>query len=172
VKQAIWLLLTGILASSGVQAEAVKVPPAPNGIAFPSDYPNWRVISISHRVDNHTLRAILGNDVAIEAARAGNTNPWPDGAVLGKVVWKETEKPTWKTAIVPDKFVHAEFMFRNAGKWAANGTGWGWARWVGEGQKPYGKAADFSQECISCHTPVKGNNWVFTTPAVFPGVFK
>lgn len=172
MKQAIWLLLTGILASSGVQAEAVKVPPAPNGIAFPSDYPNWRVISISHRVDNHTLRAILGNDVAIEAARAGNTNPWPDGAVLGKVVWKETEKPTWKTAIVPDKFVHAEFMFRNAGKWAANGTGWGWARWVGEGQKPYGKAADFSQECISCHTPVKGNNWVFTTPAVFPGVFK
>lgn len=172
MKRAIWLLLFGIMASSAVRAEAVNVPPAPNGIAFPADYPNWRVISLSHRVDNHTLRVILGNEVAIEAARTGNTDPWPDGAVLGKVVWKETEKSSWKTAIVPDQFVHAEFMFKDAGRWADNGTGWGWARWVGEAHKPYGKDAGFSQECINCHTPVKGNDWVFTTPAPLPGVFK
>jgi len=161
-----------MLLSPLAQAAPPAVPPAPNGIAFPADYPNWRVISMSHRVDNHTVRAILGNDTAIKAAREGQTNPWPDGAVLGKVVWKETEKPTWKTAIVPAEFVHAEFIFRDAKKWAAHGTGWGWARWVGSEQNPYGKDADFSQECISCHTPVKDNNWVFTRPAVFPTVFK
>jgi hypothetical protein len=172
MQRSMWLLLIGILTSFMVRAEAVKVPAAPNGIDFPADYPNWQVISVSHRVDNHTLRVILGNKVAIEAARAGNTNPWPDGAVLGKVVWKETEKPSWKTAIVPDKFVHAEFMFKDAAKWAGNGTGWGWARWVGDGQKPYGEDAGFAQECIACHTPVKGNDWVFTTPAMLPGVFK
>ncbi len=69
------------------------------------------------------MRAILGNEVAIKAARAGHTNPWPDGTVLGKVVWKETEQAHWKTAIAPDKFVHAEFMFKDAKRWADNGTG-------------------------------------------------
>ncbi len=165
------LLASSLLGPGATRAsEPASVPPAPNGIAFPADYPNWRVISVSHRTDNKSMRVILGNDVAIRAAREGNTAPWPDGTVLGKVVWKETAEQHWPAAIAPDRFVHAEFMFRDSKKWAANGTGWGWARWVGKGQKPYGKDADFSQECISCHTPVKGNDWVFTRPAMFPAV--
>jgi hypothetical protein len=35
-------------------------------------------------------------------------------------------------------------------------------------QKPYGKDKNLAQECIACHTPVKDNNWVFTTPAPLP----
>jgi hypothetical protein len=171
MKRIIQLFFIVLFSPLLAQADA-PVLAAPNGIEFPSDYPDWRVISMSHRVDNHTVRAILGNDIAIQAVRKGNTNPWPDGAILGKVVWKESEKPTWKTAIVPDQFVHAEFMFRDAARWSDNGTGWGWARWVGAEHKPYGKDADFSQECIGCHTPVKESNWVFTTPAVFPTVFE
>ena len=161
-----------VFSTTSFAGGGTAVPPAPNGIEFPADYPNWRVISISHRTDNKSMRVILGNDIAIEAARAGNTRPWPDGAVLGKVVWKEMAESGWPAAIAPDKFVHAEFMFRDSKKWAGNGTGWGWARWVGSEQKPYGKDAGISQECISCHTPVKGNDWVFTTPALFPTVFK
>ena len=149
---------------------AQNVPPSPNGIDYPIGYQDWRVISLSHRIDNHTVRVIYGNDVAVKAARAGNTNPWPDGAILGKVVWKEATKSTWPTAITPDAFVHAEFMFRDTNKYADNGTGWGWARWVGLDQKPYGKDANVAAECIACHTPVKDSNWVFTTPAVLPPV--
>ena len=163
-------LLPFVLLASGSIA-AQPVAPSPNGIAFPAGYQDWRVISISHRVDNNTLRVIYGNDVAIRAARAGETNPWPDGSILGKVVWKQVAKTSWPTAIAPDTFVHAEFMFRDAGKYAANGTGWGWARWVGMDQKPHGKdAEDASASCIACHTPVKDNNWVFTTPAPLPPV--
>ncbi|HHJ13000.1 MAG TPA: cytochrome P460 [Gammaproteobacteria bacterium] len=145
--------------------------PAPNGLELPEGYADWRVISISHRIDNNTLRVILGNDIAIEAARKGHTNPWPDGTVLGKVVWKQAPEADWPKAIAPSQFVHAEFMYRDSKRWAGNGTGWGWARWTGEEQKPYGKAADFDQECIACHTPVKGRDWVFTTPARLPVVF-
>ena len=83
-------------------------------------------------------------------------------------MWKETTKPAWKTAIVPDQFVHAEFMFRDNAKSADNGTGWGWARWVGMDQTPYGDNADFGRECIACHSPVKANDWVFTLPAQLP----
>jgi len=147
-----------------------SVPPSPNGIEFPQGYADWRVISISDRTDNKTLRVILGNDVAINAARSGHTNPWPDGAILGKVVWKSAAEANWGAALAPSKFVHSEFMFKDSKRWADNGTGWGWARWKGVDQKPYGKDANVAQECIACHTPVKGRDWVFTTPALFPSV--
>lgn len=162
-------LVTALVAFNYIALAADQIPAAPNGIAFPKGYQNWRVISISHRVDNNTLRVILGNDIAIKAARSGKTKPWPDGAILGKVVWKQANATHWEKAIVPDKFVHAEFMFRDAKKYAKT-VGWGWARWTGINQAPYGKTANFSQECIGCHTPVKNNNWVFTKPAVMPPV--
>ena len=151
--------------SSAIAAN--KPQPAPNGIKFPVGYQDWTVLSMSHRVDNKTVRVIYGNDTAIKAARAGNTNPWPNGAIIGKVVWKQKVAADWKAAVVPGKFVHAEFMFKHAKKYASTG-GWGWARWKGMEQKPHGKDASFSQACIACHTPVKGKDWVFTEPAILP----
>jgi len=154
------LCLTGSLS-------AAEVAPAPNGISLPEGYKDWRVIASSHRSDNNTLRVILGNDIAVEAARAGKTNPWPDGSILGKLVWKDRQDDNWKAATVPGKFVHAEFMFKDANRYKESG-GWGWARWLGTEQKPYGKDASFWKECHGCHLPVKGRDLVFTTPAVMP----
>jgi hypothetical protein len=153
------------VATPGFAADTV--PAAPNGITLPDNYRDWRVIASSHRVDNQTLRVILGNDTAIEAARAGNTNPWPDGAILGKLVWKDSSHQQWEKATVPGEFVHAEFMFKDAQKYPATG-GWGFARWKGLDQQPYGDDATFVQECFGCHTPVKGNDYVFTHPAALP----
>jgi invasion protein IalB len=63
------VLLSGVaVAAQATDDNQPKVPPSPNGIAFPADYRDWRVISISHRTDHHSMRAILGNDIAIEAA--------------------------------------------------------------------------------------------------------
>lgn len=143
---------------------AGEVKPAPNGIEFPADYRDWRVISVSHRIDNKTLRVILGNDVAIKASRNGKTNPWPNGAILGKVVLKQGIDEHWSQAIVPKKFVHVEFMVKDTKKYASTGN-WGYARWVGNKLKPHGKDANFAQACIACHTPVKSNDYVFTKPA-------
>lgn len=165
IRQIYLLMMFGLI---GVPAWAGNnVSPAPNGIKFPAGYQNWRVISMSHRVDNKTVRVIYGNDTAIEAARAGKTKPWPNGTIIGKVVWKQKEAEHWKAAIVPDKFVHAEFMFKDSGKYASTG-GWGWARWKGLEQKPHGKDASFAQACLACHTPVKYKDWVFTEPAMLP----
>jgi len=163
------------IAGVGLIAMSVTIPvaaenttaPAPNGIVFPEGYKDWRVIAPSYRTDNNTLRVIIGNDAAVEAARAGKTNPWPDGAILGKLVWKQKTDDAWVAALVPDKFVHAEFMIKDATKYAATG-GWGYARWLGTDQKPYGKDANFAQECVACHTPVKNNDYVFTRPVTLP----
>jgi hypothetical protein len=154
------------VAGVGVSAKE-EVLPAPNGLVLPDGYKNWRIIASSHRTDNNTLRIILGNDKAIEAARTGQISPWPDGSVLAKLVWKDTTHPEWPTATIPGNFVHAEFMFKDAKKFASTG-GWGFARWLGLEQKPYGKDASFVQDCYSCHLPVKDNDYLFTRPAVLP----
>ena len=143
------------------------VQTAPNGIELPHAYKDWRVISSSHREDNKTLRVILGNDTAIKAARGGKTNPWPDGSILGKLVWKDTVHPNWEKATIPGEFVHAEFMIKDSAKYSETG-GWGFARWVGMEHISYGKDAEFVQECFGCHLPVKGNDYVFTHPSKLP----
>jgi hypothetical protein len=148
-------------------AEQSNVAPAPNGIAIPQNYKDWRLISVSQRTETGTLRAILGNDVAIAAVRAGNTNPWPEGSVLAKLVVKQKNHPKYPTAMVPGEFVHAEFMIKDSAKYASTG-GWGFARWLGEKQEPYGKDANFVQECVSCHRTVQQNDWVFTVPINLP----
>jgi hypothetical protein len=60
-----------------VPAAAQTAAPAANGIELPPGYRDWRVISVSHRTDSNTLRAIVCNDIALAAARSGRTNPWP-----------------------------------------------------------------------------------------------
>jgi hypothetical protein len=134
---------------------------------MPENYRDWRVLAVSERTDNNTLRAILGNDVAIEAARAGNTNPWPEGTIIAKIVTTQRVDPNWEAAIVPDAFRVAEFMIKDSAAYADTG-GWGYARWLGADQVPFGDNADFDQTCFGCHTPVADRDYVFTTPIAFP----
>jgi hypothetical protein len=158
-------LALGLLTSAVLAADTP--PPSPNGIAFPADYKNWRTLGVSHRTDNNSLRAILGNDIAIAAARRGEINPWPDGAILAKLVFKDRDDDNWPPATVPGRFVHAEFMVKDAEKYRSTG-GWGFARWLGPAQIPYGEDADFDAECAACHAPVAHRDFVFTTPIQLP----
>lgn len=167
IVQCLLLVLVAAARPTLAADPAAAAAPAPNGIELPADYKDWRVVAPSHRTDNNTLRVILGNDAAIAAARSGRTDPWPDGAILAKLVWKDTSHENWPTATVPGEFVHAEFMMKDAAKYKETG-GWGFARWLGKKQTPYGKDAGFTQECFSCHTPMKDNDYVFTVPARLP----
>ena len=135
-----------------------------NGVSYPEGWRDWATVTVSHRNDNGTLRVIVGNDIAVEAANSGNTNPWPDGAILGKIVWKDTELESWEAATVPGEFVHVEFMLKDSAKYS-DSHGWGWARWLGLDQEPFN---DGMQTCIACHTPVKDRDWVFAGPAEMP----
>jgi hypothetical protein len=137
------------------------VQPAPNGVEFLPDYKNWKAISSTDRFDNHTMRVILGNDVAVKAIAEGHINPWPDGSSFAKVAWFQQQDD--KGLVHTGAFIQVEFMIRDSKKYAAT-AGWGWARWRGTDLKPYGKNADFSNECITCHLPVRNNDSVYTMP--------
>lgn len=143
------------------------VSPAPNGIEIPANYKNWKLIGVAHRIDKHSLRVVLGNTIAVTAVNNHQTNPWPDGAILAKLVWKETEHPAFPDAEVPDEFQHAEFMIRDQQKYKST-AGWGFARWLGLEQKPYSEKVGFDQECLSCHAAVKDKDHVFTRPVPLP----
>jgi hypothetical protein len=157
---------TLIILAAAITAGTCAADPAPalNGVTLPPDYRDWRVLGVSQRTETGTLRAILGNDVAVQSARAGKTHPWPDGTILAKVAWKQTAHGKFPTAVVPGEFVHTDIMVKDSAKFAATG-GWGFARWVGETLTPYGKDANFAQECFGCHGAAKDSDWVFTAPA-------
>ncbi len=119
------------------------------------------MVSATDRFDNRTMRAILGNDTAINAIAENRINPWPDGATLAKVAWFQRDDGEGR--VRAGAFFQVEFMIRDQKKYAAT-KGWGWARWRGAGLTPYGAEAGFSAECVGCHTPLRNSDYVFTKP--------
>ncbi len=160
------LLSVLILCSCVVYAQN-NTKSSANGIEVPVGYKNWRVIGVAHRTDNNSLRAIVGNSIAINAARARNTKPWPKGSILGKLVWHDSQHPHWDTATVPGDLSHIEFMIKDSVKYKNTG-GWGYARWKGMALTPHGEDASFANECFNCHKAVEHNDYVFTKPVELP----
>ena len=133
------------------------------GVKIPPGYRDWRVISVAHEEGNlNDLRAILGNDVAIEASREG-TLPFPDGTVIARLAWdyaplEESSKAFGR----PQSFVAGppkngvQFMVKDSKKYASTG-GWGFAQFND------GKPADEAvhNTCFSCHAIVKARDFVF-----------
>jgi hypothetical protein len=147
---------------AGLPAGSATVTPEYNGIEFIQGFRDWQVVSTTERFDNGTLRAILGNDVAVRAIREQHTNPWPDGVIFAKVAWDQANDSTGK--VHAGEFRQVEFMIRDKDKYAAT-EGWGFARWVkGLDLVPYGKNASFVTECANCHRPMKDNDYTFTIP--------
>ncbi|MFA5327603.1 MAG: heme-binding domain-containing protein [Prolixibacteraceae bacterium] len=143
------------------QEKKTTVQPSPNGIQYIEGYGSWKAMSTTDRFDNGTMRVIFVNAVGENAISNRKTNPWPDGTVFAKVAWKE--KTDTLGNITPGEFYQVEFMIKDQKKYAET-KGWGWARWRGADLKPYGKDASFTTECVSCHTPLKDNDYVFTYP--------
>jgi hypothetical protein len=148
--------------SKAESTAAMDVKPEFNGVAYIPDYKNWKVISSTDRFDNHTLREILGNDVAVKAIAENHINPWPDGTMFAKVAWAQSQ-PDEKGVVKTGAFVQVELMIKDAKKYAST-EGWGFGRWRGTDLKPYGKDASFQNECTNCHAPMARNDYAYTMP--------
>ncbi len=163
-------ILIGILTlAMFIVCSTEGVERSPNGIALPQDFASWQLVAPSYRTDNGTIRTILGNKAAQEAILSGKVNPWPDGVILAKIVWKAQVSPDWQGAIIPTDFVHVEFMVKDSKLYRETG-GWDFAGWVGKDLEPYGKDRSFVEECFACHQPVKSRDYVFTKPAFLPKI--
>lgn len=137
------------------------VAPELNGLAFDPEFEHWKLISTTERGDNHTLRFILGNEIAFNAAQSGHIRPWPDGSKFAKIAWQQEVGADG--LVRPGKFIQVELMVKDAQRYKST-EGWGWGRWRGLELKPYGSNAHFVNECTGCHQPVIGNDYVYTLP--------
>jgi Cytochrome P460 len=140
---------------------------APNGLDVPAGILDWRVIGVANvSGDNPTIRVIVGNDTAVAAARAGRTNPWPDGTMLSHYNWAAGTNPDEANTVAPGGFNAFTLMVRNSNAYTTSG-GWAYGVWPSLSLVPL--AAGFDQGCINCHTDtVKDNDYVFTRPGVLP----
>ncbi len=157
------LIALSLLAAGSLLADSQKPAPA-NGIEVPRNYKTWKLLSVSHRLDKNSIRAILANSVAHRHTGKTSANTWPEGSVIAKLVWKDRTLAKWPDAIVPGAVSHIEFMVKDSNKYANTG-GWGFARWVGMELKPYDNDGS---ECFACHTKVRNSDFVFTQPAKLP----
>jgi mono/diheme cytochrome c family protein len=132
-----------------------------NGFPFDSAFESWKPISFTDRGDNNTFRFVLGNDIAVEAARSGHISPWPDGSRFAKIAWQQETGPDG--LIHPGQFVQVELMLRGAGPYKKTES-WNWGRWRGPDLTPYGTDASFVNECTGCHMPMRPNDYVYTLP--------
>lgn len=152
------LMVMALMGVNVAQAESAPVAKVEHG-----EYRDWRILGVSLRHEKSSLRAIVGNDKAIEAARAGKTKPWPDGAVIAKIKWSERKHPNWEQASVPGEFTAAEAMVKDSKKYAETG-GWGFGIWEGKTLKMYDQ--EKSAACFACHLPMKDNDYVYTLPSL------
>jgi hypothetical protein len=155
---------TGASAAAAVAApKHLTAPASPslNGVPFLPGYADWKVVSTTDRGDNHTLRIITGNDLAVKAIEQHQLPSWPEGAAFAKITWQAVDDGHGH--IVPGKFVQVEFMEKHRVQYAGTG-GWGYARFRGDDLKPYGEGPHFDNECQGCHEPVRDNDYVYSLP--------
>lgn len=150
-----------VLPEKEAPAKLNEVKASPNGIAFMAEYRQWKAVSSTERFDNNSFRVILANPIAEKAIKEGNNIPYPDGAILAKLVWHQ--KALSNGAIAPGEFSHVEFMIKDRKRFRKT-EGWGWARWKGEALTPHGTTSMFVNECINCHKPAARTDFTFTKP--------
>ena len=134
---------------------------------LPDGYRDWRLISVAREEgDLDDIRAVLGNDVAIDAYRNG-TRPFPDGTIIARLAWSyDSSEENNKTFGRQQSWVAGhpkngvQFMVKDSKKYAATG-GWGYSQF--DDGKPLTERAAL-QSCFDCHQAVKHTerDFVFT----------
>jgi hypothetical protein len=131
---------------------------------IPRGYRDWRLISVAREEGSlDDIRAILGNDKAIEAYREGAL-PFPDGTIIARLAWSyEPSEENNRVFGRPQSFVAGhpkngvQFMVKDSRKYAATG-GWGYGHF--DDGRPAGEAV--LKTCFACHAAVEARDFVFT----------
>jgi hypothetical protein len=148
------------------------IPPTPQNewkadsiytIKIPAGYRDWKLISVAHEAGKlNDLRAILGNDIAVNAYREGKL-PLPDGAIIARLAWAYTPSEENNKAFgnsqsfVAGQPTNVQFSIKDSKKYALSG-GWAYAQF-NEGQSVN---VAVNATCFACHQAVKERDFVFT----------
>jgi hypothetical protein len=134
-----------------------------SGSNIPPRYRDWRLISVAQEAGKlNDLRAILGNDIAYDAALQGRL-PYPDGSILARLAWSYDALPESAQAFGQLQSYVAgppkngvQFMIKDSQKHASTG-GWAFVQFND------GKSVNMvtPSACFSCHETVHARDFVF-----------
>ncbi len=152
-------LAVGVAASQSAGSATPPENASPiYGVTIPEGYRDWKFIAPAQEAPPlDELRAVLGNDIAIEAYKKG-TLPFPDGSILVKLAYKRKQSTEFAPATVPGAPTTVQVMVKDSKKYP-DSHGWGFGRFVD------GKPVDIAQHetCLSCHVGnVRDHDYVFT----------
>ena len=96
---------------------------------LPPGYRDWRLISVAREEgDLDDIRAVLGNDAAINAYREGKTSSYPDGTIIARLAWSyDASEENNRTFGRDQSFVAGhpkngvQFMVKDSKKYASTG---------------------------------------------------
>jgi hypothetical protein len=135
---------------------------------LPAGYRDWKLISVAREegeIDD--VRAVLGNDVAIDAYRR-ERRPFPEGTIISRIAWSyEASEVNNKAFGRRQSFVAGhpkngvQFMIKDSVKYASTGN-WGYFQF--DDGKPT-KDAKAMQSCFPCHAKLEEHDYVFTNYA-------
>jgi hypothetical protein len=169
-RRIVFVLVAVVALGSGVadmapasrQADGEAAPIS--GLKIPAGYRDWRLISVAREEGTlDDVRAVLGNDIAIETYREGKL-PFPEGTVIARLAWgyvpsEENNKVFGRVqsfvAGPPKNGV--QFMVKDSRKYASTG-GWGFAHF--NDGKPADEAVHHT--CFPCHQAANARDFVFT----------
>jgi hypothetical protein len=157
--------LAGVAAFSARASRHTDVGGAPIFVPkIPPGYRDWRFISVAREEGSlDDIRAILGNDKAIQAYREGRL-PFPDGTITARIAWSyDASEENNRIFGKQQSFVAGhpkngvQFMVKDSRKYASTG-GWGYA------QFDDGKPADEAvlKTCYPCHQAIQARDFIFT----------
>ncbi|KRB51342.1 cytochrome P460 [Rhizobium sp. Root708] len=143
-------------------SEATEAPSANAspiyGVTIPEGYRDWKFVAPAQEAPPlDELRAVLANDIAIDAYKSG-TLPFPDGSILVKLAYKRKQSTEFPPATVPGAPTTVQVMVKDSKKYP-DSHGWGFGRFID------GKPVDVAQHetCLACHeSRVKDHDYVFT----------
>ena len=157
--------LTGVVALTANASRHADNEAAPVFVTkMPPGYRDWRLISVAREEATlDDIRAILGNDKAINSYRRGKL-PFPDGTIIARLAWSyDPSDENNKAFGRSQSFVAGhpkngvQFMVKDSRKYASTG-GWGYAHFDD------GKSAAEAvvKTCFPCHQAVAARDFVFT----------
>ena len=132
---------------------------------LPPGYRDWRLISVAREEGElDDIRAVLGNDTAIEAYRA-SAQPYPDGTIIARLAWSyDSSEENDRSFGRKQSYVAGhpkngvQFMVKDEKKYASTG-GWLYAQF--DDGRPLRDGAQL-RNCFQCHEAVKARDYVFT----------
>jgi hypothetical protein len=160
------------IAAVSVTAEPFEHSAAPDphavpvfSVTLPAGYRDWKFISVAHEAgNNNDIRVIVGNDIAVKAAREG-TLPYPDGAIIARLAYAYVPSAQNNAAFgkeqswVAGEPTNVQVEVKDASRYRETG-GWGY------GQFDNGVAntnAKTIGSCFACHAKLPAAaDFIFT----------